>query len=90
MIDYTAIGTALVTALVSIAGISMFLKNNMPKVEPWVALSKDAIETLEDVAKALTPDPTTGKVELTPEEIAQLTADVNNFKVQLALCLNRK
>lgn len=88
--DYTAIVMGVVSFVLGIVGISAFMSKNMPKVEPWVALSKDAVETLDDLAKALQPDPTTGKVELTPEEIARLTADAEGFKVQFALCLGKK
>lgn len=88
-IDYTAIIGMIIMGVLSIGAVAAFLKSNMPKVEPWVALSKDAVETLADLAKALEPDPTTGKVELTPTEIAQLNADAAAFKVQLNTALGK-
>lgn len=87
--DWTAIIGMAFTGLLSIGAVALFLRNNMPKVEPWVALSKDAVETLADVSKALEPD-ADGKITLTPEEIAKLNTDVEIFKIQFNLAMGRK
>ncbi len=87
--DYTAIGAALITGLLSIASIALFLKNNMPGVIKWVVLAKDAVETLNDISVALNPDPTTGIVELTTEEVTKIKSDAAKFKTDLALALGK-
>ncbi len=84
--DYTAIGSAIISGIISIGAITLFLKNNMPGITKWVALAKDAVETLDDISEALSPDKD-GKVELTPEEIEKIKKDVVNFKVALAAAL---
>lgn len=87
-VDWTAIIAATITGLLSIGAISIFLKNNMPEIAKWVALAKDAIETLSDISQALAPD-VNGKVDLTPEEIAKINLDVAQFKVDLAKALGK-
>lgn len=82
--DWTAIITAIISGLLSITAISVFLAKFMPKISGWAVLAKDAVETLADVSEALKPD-VDGKVELTAVEVAKINADVNTFKVQLAL-----
>lgn len=80
--DYTAIITAVVSGVVSIGAVATWLGKVMPFITKYATIAKDAVETLADVADALKPD-VNGKVELTPEEIAKLTADVANFKLAL-------
>lgn len=86
--DLTAIAVGIVTAVTSIAGVALFLKTNMPKITPWVALAKDGVETVNDISQALTPD-ANGKVELTPEEIAKINADAIAFRTQLSILLGK-
>lgn len=81
--DYTAIGTAIVSGLLSIGAVSLWLSKSMPKISGWTVLAKDAVETITDISLALSPDPVTGKVELTAEEIAKINADVVAFRAQL-------
>lgn len=87
--DYTAIGTAIVSGVISIAAVSMWLSKVMPKVSGWTVLAKDAVETITDISLALTPDPITGKVEITKEEIAKINADVVAFRAQLAVLIGK-
>lgn len=85
-IDYTAIFSAIVAGIISIGAVTLFLKNNMPVISKWIALAKDAVETLDDISKALEPD-ATGKVELTTAEIEEIKADVVQFKMALAAAM---
>lgn len=84
--DYTAIGASIITGLASIGAVAVFLKNFMPKFTKWVALAKDAVETISDISNALLPD-SNGKVELTQEEITKITMDAAKFKADLAVLL---
>lgn len=84
--DYTAIATAIIGGLLGLGGVSMFLGKYMPLISKWTSLAKDAIETINDITEALEPD-ATGKVELTPEEIAKINADAIEFKKQLDVLL---
>lgn len=81
--DYTAIATAVVSGVLGIGAVAVWLGKVVPKVAKYAGIAKDAVETLSDLADALKPDPATGKVELTPEEIAKLNADIAAFKLAL-------
>lgn len=85
--DYQTIVTAVVTAVLSISAVSVFLGKFIPKISGWVALAKDGVETINDISQALNPDPLTGKIELTPEEIAKINSDASSFKSKLAALL---
>lgn len=86
--DYTAITTAIISGVLSIGAVTAFLVKVMPKISGWIALAKDAVETLNDISIALNPD-STGKVELTTEEIAKINADALAFKIQLFALLGK-
>lgn len=86
--DYQAIITAIITGIVGIGGISIWLGKVMPKLSAWIALAKDAVETINDISQALIPD-STGKVELTSDEIAKINADAISFKTQLGILLGK-
>lgn len=85
--DLTAIVVGIIAAVTSIGGVAIWLKNTMPTISKWTALAKDAVETINDVSVALSPDPITGKVELTAEEITKINADAISLKQQLAVLL---
>lgn len=82
MIDWTAIILSIFSALLGIGSVGLFLRKYMPMVTKYSMLAKDAIETIADISAALMPD-STGKVELTPEEIAKIQADAIRFQAAL-------
>lgn len=84
--DYTAIAMAIIGGLLGIVGVAVWLNKYMPTINKWVALAKDGVETINDISQALQPD-STGKVELTEDEITKINADAIAFKQQLAVLL---
>lgn len=86
--DYQAIVMAIVTGILGIGAVSLWLSKTMPKISGWIALAKDAVETINDISQALTPD-STGKVELTADEISKINGDAVAFKTQLAVLLGK-
>ena len=81
--DYTAIAGMIITGLASISAVSISIGKVLPVITKYVKIAKDAVETLSDVADALKPD-ADGKINITPDEIAKITADVNAFRIALA------
>lgn len=86
--DWTAVATSIIAGVVSIGGVGIFLAKYMPKISAWTALAKDGVETIDDISEALKPD-STGKVELTPDEIKKINEDAIKFKTQLAILLGK-
>lgn len=86
--DITAVIAAVVTGILGIGGIAVFFGKYMPVFAKWVALAKDAVETLNDISVALSPDDK-GKVELTADEITKINTDVAAFKTQLAVLIGK-
>lgn len=84
--DYQAIAVAIVSGVLGIGGVSVFLGKFIPKIVGWVALAKDAVETINDISQALNPD-TNGKIELTSDEIKKINDDAVAFKSKLSALL---
>ncbi len=82
--DWTAIVASLVSGVVAIGAVSLFLTKYMPKITKYAMLAKDAVETVNDIALALSPD-ADGKVELTSDEIAKIKIDAIQFQKDLAI-----
>ena len=75
--DWTAIATYAVSAVLSIGAVSAFLGKYMTPVAKWAMVAKDAVETLADLAEALKDG------QLTADEITKLKTDVALFQAAL-------
>lgn len=68
-IDWTAIATAIVSAVLGIGVVATFLSKYLPKVIKYVSIAKDALNLASDAIAAL-DDKT-----ITEAEIVQIKAD---------------
>lgn len=75
--DYTAIGTAIVSGVLGIGAVGAFMAKYMPMVTKWAMIAKDAVETLSDVSDALKDG------NLTVEEVNKLKEDIVKLKIDL-------
>lgn len=75
--DWTAIGTGVVSGVLGIGAVSLFLSKTLPKILKYVNVANDALKLAKDAITALEDK------SVTPEEIVLLKADYEQIKADL-------
>lgn len=76
--DMTQIIAVIGSFIFGIGTIALFAKKIVPICLKYIHVVADATVTLEAIAVAVQPDATTGKIELTADEVKDISVKLQN------------